>query len=254
MDVIKVLFKELVESVLVSLRRWLVSKDQSCLAIEKNGIYVIPSFYSKNKCVSLRRKVDYYLEKGENNVWCDNERADKRLYFSEGLDKEFLEFYNEPLIRNMLRQYTGIDNPKGMLLASRLDMVEGNLGSGGGWHRDSPISRQFKAILYLDDVTDENGPFQYIKKSHSKAAVIKSVLKNILVPGQYRFDEKSIKKYESATGLRGQSVTASAGSLILVDTKGIHRGAPIKKGSRYTLFCYFWAASIPEHFEKYRQC
>ena len=35
-------------------------------------------------------------------------------------------------------------------MAGKLYYKNGNLGSGGGWHRDS-FSRQFKSIVYLTD-------------------------------------------------------------------------------------------------------
>ena len=52
-------------------------------------------------------------------------------------------------------------------------------GSGGSWHRDSYL-RQFKSLIYLNDVTDENGPFQVLTDSH-KTEQIKKDKKNCFI-------------------------------------------------------------------------
>jgi hypothetical protein len=45
---------------------------------------------------------------------------------------------------------------------------------------------------------------------------------------------------------------APAGSLILVDTRGIHRGRPLyKNGERYALTNYYWHKDFPPlHIQK----
>jgi hypothetical protein len=186
-------------------------------------------------------------------VWKDNLGADNRIYFINEIDDEFDEFYRNPLIRQALRDYTGIENPAGMLLAARLDAKDGNVGSGGGWHRDSPTTHQFKAVCYLNDVNTHNGPFQYIKSSHHKLKVIAFYFRKLLKAGSYRFSDEEISDYIKATDQNVIEVTGSEGSLAFVDTKAIHRGKPIEKGSRYVLFCYFWAHNVPKHFEDLRQ-
>lgn len=247
------LMKELLESILRFYRRLLVKKnpefDTIVKALDDEGIYIEPGFLTPEQCQLYIDKIDQYIESGSSNVWRDNEDADKRIYFINTIDCDFNDFYMNPKIRKVLSHYTGTTKPSGMLLAAKIEYKDNNLGSGGGWHRDSPISHQFKAVCYLNDVDDLNGPFQYIRGSHRKLDVLTSYLKKIFQPSQYRFSDSDILNYVYKNNVNVESVTGRAGTLAYVDTKGLHRGKPLESGVRYVLFCYFWHSDIPSHFK-----
>ena len=59
-----------------------------------------------------------------------------------------------------------------------MQFSEGNLGSGSGWHRDS-LGFQFKAMVYLNDVDESTGPFEYYTSSHRKLYKLKNYFNNI---------------------------------------------------------------------------
>lgn len=221
--------------------------------LKSEGIFVKTDFYTPSECAKLRKKIDQLIDNTNVNVWSDDEGADQRVYFANDLDSDLKAFYDNQVIREVLRAYTGTSKPNGMLLASRIEYKENNQGSGGGWHRDSPFTHQFKAICYLNDVDEMNGPFQYIKKSQRKWYSITSYLKKIFKPGIFRFSEQDIKLYSKEQKQKITSVIGKEGSLVFADTKGIHRGKPLKSGFRYVLFCYFWHGEIPEQFAKLKQ-
>lgn len=251
--------KELAESLIRSAKKIVVSEKvkENCKLestnLQKNGFFVVENFLSENQCEEYVRLIDEFIDSGSNNIWSDEVGADNRIYFINTINEKFKTFYEIPYFRDVLEAYTGIKNPVGMLLAGRIDAVEGNLGSGGGWHRDSPVHHQTKAICYLSDVSNENGPFQYIPSSHSKRNVLKSYIYGIFKPGQYRFSESEIDAYLKFSNSEVLDMVAPTGTLLFADTKGIHRGKPIAEGRRYVLFCYFWDKKIPEHFEKLKQ-
>lgn len=250
-----VIVKECLETILRRVRLLKVKAQVSSVNNElaNDGIVVQSGFYTPDECRKLRGKIDEYIINQNCNVWSDEVGADKRIYFINEIDSDFEKFYENQNVRDALTRYTGIDKPKGMLLAARIDAVPGNIGSGGGWHRDSPITHQFKAICYLNDVDERTGPFQYIKGSHKKFNVVKCYLSGLFKPGQFRFKDAEISNYLSKSDLRVTEVTGQEGTLVFADTKGIHRGKPIESGSRYVLFCYFWSEEIPEHFAQLRQ-
>lgn len=249
------LVKEVVESLLRKFRKLRVRSKRSSIvdSISEDGITVLPNFIPQEQCKLLCDKIDELIESNSINVWRDNLGSDERIYFANEIDSEFNSIYENEKIRNVLRNYTGTDKPQGMLLAARIKFKENNVGSGGGWHRDSPITHQFKAICYLNDVEDSNGPFQYIKRSHNKVNTIKSCLTKIFKPGQYRYNEQEVNCYLESTDSKVISVTGEAGTVAFADTKGIHRGKPLEQGVRYVLFCYFWHNEIPHHFESLKQ-
>ena len=253
------LFKEFLESV-VRVGRKLRASNYSraalspeATALAKDGIYIRPNYLSRNVCEELIAKIDSYIESGNNNVWVDDQEADHRLYFINEVDSQFQEIFDDPYFKAVLAEHTGTQSPKGMLLAAKLVYKAGNKGSGGGWHRDSPFQHQFKAICYLSDVQEENGPFEFIEGSHRKRQVLIDCLKRFWKPGQYRFSNSEIDDYIKGSGKKVVTVCSSAGSLVFADTKGIHRGRPMLGGIRYVLFCYYWHNQIPEHFNKLRQ-
>lgn len=247
--------KEFAEYLIRNFKKLLFSKNSkfNTQPINKVGFVTFENFLKPDQCKILRDKIDYYLTEGGTNVWQDDEKSDNRIYFAENLDASFKEILTNKDILDSLAQYTGITEPSSLILAAKINAVDGNIGSGGGWHRDSPYTHQFKAIIYLSDVDESNGPFQYIKHSNSKFDILLSYFRNIFTPGQYRFSEEEISDYLNKTGKSVTDLTARMGTLVLADTKGIHRGKPISEGSRYAIFCYFWNNSYPEHFKKYEQ-
>lgn len=254
----KVLLKELVELLLRKARRLFVStnngeNEKIISVVENYGVAIEKNFISPHECERFITKIDNFIASGSSNVWQDDTKADHRIYFINEIDEDFNAFYENPKIREVLKAYTGTANPLGMLLAAKIEYKEGNLGSGGGWHRDSPVTHQFKAVCYLNDVDEQNGPFQYIRGSHRKGNVIRNYLNKVFKPGQYRFTEDEISNYLAENNKKVESVTGKAGTLVYADTKGIHRGKPVEQGVRYVLFCYFWHDKIPAHFESLKQ-
>lgn len=258
MGLIKSLVKEIIESIVRNLRKtvYLVTSSGSyqkeLTDLKSQGIHVVEDFLSEDTCEKLRNIIDEAIEAGTANVWKDG-LGDNRIFFIDTINKKMKEFYETVYFRDVLRLYTGIARPKGMLLAGRIDALPGNVGSGGGWHRDSPVTHQLKAICYLNDVDSVNGPFQYVPGSHKKNNVINSYFNRVFKPGQYRFSEEDINIYCKKADAGVRDMTAKRGTLIFADTKGIHRGKPLISGRRYVLFCYFWNKSIPDHFDRLKQ-
>ena len=135
--------------------------------------------------------------------------------------------------------------------AARAILGEWLGGSGGGWHRDDADAKQTKAILYLSDVEMENGPFQFIEGSHKPWDIYRMAFKYNFSFGQNRFTDQELEKVIQDQPNRLKTFTGKAGTLILTDTRGLHRGMPIRKGERYALTNYNWVrTAIPEHVQK----
>lgn len=249
--------KEFIESIIRNFRKMMVENNDKSVELLKqlssDGIVSESGFLTSEECTLYINKIEQLLTTEKCRVWVDDEKSDHRIYFINTIDIDFNLFYEHPRIRNVLKLYTGTENPLGMLLAAKIEYKDGNLGSGGGWHRDSPITHQFKAICYLNDVDEDNGPFQYIKGSHRKGNVLFNYVNKVFKPSQYRFNKDEIEVYLEKNGKNVESVTGKAGTLVYADTKGIHRGKPLTQGVRYVLFCYFWHDKIPEHFESLKQ-
>ena len=125
----------------------------------------------------------------------------------------------------------------GFTLAARMPFNYKNAGSGEGWHRDG-FYRQFKTLLYLSNVGNDNGPFQLILNSQKYKNLIQDMKSADLKYMQYRLTDEEINKILLKEPQRKKTILGNLGTLILVDTSTLHRGAPIKKGIRYALTNY----------------
>lgn len=218
--------------------------------LDKRGIYVIPDFISPERADELAKKTDICFETNPDLVKKESNGFDERIYGADLFtDFEFTEF-NE-FTENYAKKFYFSKKLHSFSLLGRIRSGIGNLGSGSGWHRDSPITHQFKGIVYLTDVSEANGPFQYIEKTH-KLAYIKQVLKRLNAENtKRRFEESEVENlinegivppYKSYVGKKG--------TLILVNTRGLHRGSPIKEGTRYAITRYFSTKPFKNEFFK----
>ena len=62
----------------------------------------------------------------------------------------------------------------------------------------------------------------------------------LFTTSQYRFTEEEVDAILLKVGhLKLSTLTARAGDVILVNTKGIHRGKPVEEGVRYATTIYY---------------
>jgi len=230
-----------------------LDKEEDCILseIKKKGFFVIDSFYTASECEQNRIEIDNLIKKHKNRIFKDHEDSDHRIFGADCLSEVINKFYKHPFINRFVRAHEKTLNISGLTLAAKLEYKPGNLGSGAGWHRDWAVNKQIKAMLYLTDVEEKNGPFQYIESSHSHLAVIRESALNNFEFNQNRFTDEEVNRIIERNKSKLKTFAAKAGTLILVNTRGIHRGMPIKSGTRYALTNYYWSnMPIPEHIEK----
>ncbi len=210
--------------------------------IKENGFVMIENFYSIRECQELRLKIDSYIDKKDKEglLWQDkDDKSDKRIFGAEHLSQIIMDYHKNEFIRSIAENYFRGQMTCVTTLASRLDEQEGNKGSGGGWHYDAR-NFEFKSFIYLSDVDIDNGPFQIIKKSHHFRETIKHLFLTKNDGINTRFSSRQVSKVIEKDPELYQAIIAPAGTLILVDTSAMHAGMPIRKGSRYSLFNYFY--------------
>lgn len=185
---------------------------------------VIKKELSPDECSKLREKIDeIIIENNSKKVWIDLEGADRRIF-------EF-EIGNESIIGCLkidqrikdIQIYSGRKVRAWLLMANKISEAKNNRGSGGGWHKDSAFSHQVKNIWYLSEVKENNGPFQYIKKTNR----IKKYL-------DYELNTTRFEKIEGKV----ETVMGGEGDLLVCDTLCVHRGKPVENGDRYAITLY----------------
>ena len=105
------------------------------------------------------------------------------------------------------------------------------------FHYDCDRIRWLKVFVYLNDVGVSNGPHSFIRKSH-KDSLIKCLR------DERHSDEEIFKIYDKSAEVQ---FIGPAGTVILEDTMGFHKGNPVTNGHRlifeyeYSINHYGWA-------------
>ena len=226
-------------------------KSKILKELDRDGISITPGFFTIDQIDKLKHDALKILSRTDLNIFKDDTESDFRAFGAEYFSSTIKEFCNNKEIQNTLEIYEGHKLELVFTMANRVTPKDGNKGSGGGWHRDSPSRKQTKAITYLTDVSSDNGPFQYIKRTHKPLDILKHRFKGNLSRNQKRISDDEIKQILEHSNYTVEEVEAKAGDLILVDTRGIHRGKPIISGERIALTNYYWKKREPlEHFKQ----
>lgn len=111
------------------------------------------------------------------------------------------------------------------------------------FHFDMDRIKWLKVFVYLTDVGPDNGPHTFVKASHRTGGIPPS----LLLRGYQRLTDEDVH------GAYGQGdcleFTAPRGSIIIEDTRGLHKGANVRTGPRLILQLQFsnslFGASYP---------
>ena len=207
--------------------------------LNQDGIVVISEFLNKAECDLLIEKFNDL----EPSVFVKIDN-DKRLFFTENKIKEIKSIFDKKELNFIKKKYIGLFNVSSWMLNNTFFRRK-SLGSGGDWHRDSALRRQLKFIVYLNDVTENNGPFQYILGSHRLMSKLYFSSKFNFEIGKTRFNVSEIAKNDKC-----QKITGKKGTLIIVDTSGLHRGTPIVSGDRYAITEYIFDFKLDKGYGK----
>lgn len=230
--------KYLVSSIYYGLRDLVNSPNKS---LGRKGYQVIENLLSDELCDKLVQDISNKIEIGEIS-WKDKESSDYRIMGYNHSDNEILNEIDK-LVKRNFDQYVGsLKNFKFFRMANIVIPKRGNLGSGGGWHRDSLNRRQLKLMIYLTDVSSSNGPFEYIEGSHGLA----HKLRFNLISSNVRFGA-----FEKIVHAKSRIFTAPKGTGIIFDSSGVHRGNPIDSDKRVAITYYTFSNKIPSHLEKF---
>jgi hypothetical protein len=227
-------------TLLSSLRSTHGEVDEILASIRSSGIAVVPNYWPTEKCAAARGELDRLIVQYPDAVNIFSGGSDKRMFGVEEVSSLLGEFHHDPFLRGVGEFVGGLALYNFATLGACIEATGANNGSGDGWHRDGH-GYQFKSILYLSDVTDDNGPFEFLPGSHKRwRAAFDTALGGLPPPPGTRYEPVLVDRMVSQFGIKRQHYPAKAGALLLVNTSGIHRGRPLRSGSRYALTNYYY--------------
>tara|TARA_S200000501_G_C20752942_1_gene712529 strand:+ start:183 stop:980 length:798 start_codon:yes stop_codon:yes gene_type:complete len=204
--------------------------------LRKNGYHIIQNFLNENDCKKIINEIDETIKIHSSKIWRDKKNSDNRIFGAEKISKNILSYFKNDFIKKIGENYCGFKLKNVMTMANKVIFSLENSGSGDGWHKDA-YCRQFKSMIYLNDVKDTNGPFQLVKNSNSFFNAIKTSINLNKTYPNTRFTNEDVKKISQSKNL--QTLTGKAGSLIFFDPSLIHRGAPLLSSERYAITNYY---------------
>jgi hypothetical protein len=219
--------------------------------LNRTGLFQVDGFVKRETCQELIRQFAALETERPDLIAHESNGSDSRIYGADRVAPIFGLTEETSALDRLAEQFYRTRAIPHFQMVGHIQYRPGNLGSGSGWHRDSPFSQQFKYIVYLSDVTEQNGPFQYMPGSHRRET-IERLSKYLGRPlSQYRFQEDDISALEKGGVLAPRvTVTGPAGTLLVANVKGLHRGKPLERGERWAVTRYYYRKRIPPEMEK----
>jgi hypothetical protein len=218
-------------------------RQRAALAdLRRDGYAVIEGYWPRERALETGRALEQELKDGVDRdydsgaylrFWDDRayDQGVRRLYHVDKLMPELRDFRDDPFVLDTVNGYYRLPFHPALL------MFQHNTRSNHDtryYHVDG-FQREFKSFLYLDDVDEGNGPFTYIPGTHRSH--VRRLRKQLAENGEASPTSFHADEIEGALD-REVQITGPAGTLILADVRGLHRGSPQRAGSRSVLVCY----------------
>jgi hypothetical protein len=223
----------------------LSSDEQRALAaLRRDGFAVVEGFWPREHALAVRERLEAYLEPAESRdfesgayirFW-DNRAYDegvRRLYHVERELPELAELRHDPFTLRVIEAYYGYPFHSGLLMYQHNTQSNANTR----YYHVDVFTKEFKSFLYLDDVDPGNGPFTYLRGTHRSH--LRRLKRELLWNGEGA-STTFLDKDLGSSRRREVQVCGPAGTLILADVRGFHRGSPQLERSRSALVNYLF--------------
>jgi ectoine hydroxylase-related dioxygenase (phytanoyl-CoA dioxygenase family) len=208
--------------------------------LRKEGIAVLPGFLDAEAVSAMKGAIDraiaadeYYYAAGKFAFQEPSKNISEigRLNVIDPTihSPAFIKFALNDFIRRVVNAYLGVDSLLAGIAAYRTRPTTVHPKGAFHWHYDNAYL-QVKAIAYLTDVGEEDGPFAYIPNSWKRR----------LVSATYEETRVADKDVPEGTYV---NCVAKAGTVLLVDTQIIHRATPNLRGNRDVVSIIYDAAT-----------
>ena len=231
-------------------------KILDCLKVK--GIRLIKDYYSNEKCDSIRQLCIERAEVHEDKNYDDGSyrrfdvykntgaAANKRVFHVDCFSSEAEYLKKDKFLSDLAKQYYSNGNDYSVHVQV-YERHQFHPIPVRGFHIDTFETSTFKAMMYLSDVTFNDGPNSYIIGTHKNAELRKNKEFNWGPKVGDDFDDTFEPHPTNFTRNELGSlvdewvkITAKKGSLILFDTWGVHCGtSPTQDGDRHSITNYY---------------
>ncbi|MDZ8104591.1 MAG: phytanoyl-CoA dioxygenase [Nostoc sp. DedQUE12a] len=224
-----------------------VGDRQILNTLKKDGVYVTTLADLGLDSSSELLKAAYEqlsLMEDPNNAHLDEKLP--QIYTVTGIP-EIFNWGNEKRLLNIIENYIGLPVAfHGVHL--RKDFPSKHQFGTLLWHSDAEDRRIIKIFIYLNDVEEKTGPFEYIPRSLAPVFSWKYIrlYYKLFKSGYMGIDDEDVKPVIPKSAWK--SCPGPAGTVIIVDTKNALHHGTVRTEERSALFlCY--TANPPERPE-----
>ena len=205
--------------------------------LEKEGYYLLENFLSTDECDELRsfvlqtklipksdldptNKEEFFFD--ENNLKGTIYNMDKNKILNNRISQKIL--FNKTIFfiaQNYFKSAPLFDH---LSLTISAKSKNPDSSSAQLFHFDLDKPKWLKFFIFLNDVDENNGPHFYVPKSHKNSGIVKE----IRYRGYERIEDNIVHKNYNDIKL----MTAKKGTLLIEDTRGLHKGSAVKKNYR----------------------
>ena len=243
------IFRYVVGKILYNIK-YIFYKDKN-FSLQKNGYIVLENFLPDSEFLLLRDEFNLAVE-DENFSQKYNDYGQgveaAHVYLDEKIRNKYHNLYKFSKNKKILSFFTSNELKKKLDMVVKLEKLktikndEDDLSKT--FHYDTYYNT-FKAWYYLQDVSIEQGPLNYVESSHNfslarlliewKASIKYSLLKN---KKDWKGYGASSKKYNYYNNI-SKKFTVKKNTLIFANTHGLHRrGDSIADSQRNTIHFY----------------
>lgn len=210
--------------------------------LDREGIAIVPDYLPAEQVAAMLAGADEVIRKAQEGELADRTFTIQpdivfRIGKVDELVPETRPFFEDPVIDSVMKAYL---SPRVVSFRHELEnrfglskMAQADLFHFDNWR---PIC---KAFLYLVDVDEDNAPFRFLRRSHRDGPwrtrhAIEFDADG--TSGRYgHFFPQEIRALRAQHDWEEVVCTGKAGTLILADFRGLHRGTPLKSGRRVLL-------------------
>lgn len=215
-------------------------------ALRRDGMVIVRNFLDADTIAAMRQAVP-----SESAFTVAAEGDPSLVYRDAGGIGALGPFFEHPILRETARAMISTEAIQ-LRKEIFLKIVHGDIFCFDQFPHIDTWKLRLRAFLYLEDVTDENGPTIYYKGSHRgmwrlpmEARITnwyRTDLDGFAVPEDYYlgcFWPHEVQRLVQAHGYDETICTGRAGTLLMFNGRGLHRATPLRSGQRLTLSSYW---------------
>ncbi len=225
-------------------------------SLKDNGYFIVDNFLSDEDCNNLFKfLLETELIAKTNGKIIDNKtffdsKNPKAVFYEMSKEKIFNSEISQKLVFNKFiykisENYFGsmpLFDHMSLAISAKSQLPDSYAAQL--FHFDLERPKWLKFFIYLNDVDDNNGPHFFVPKSHKNLGIVKEIRSK----GYSRIEDQIVEKYYPEI----KKITGKKGTLLIEDTRGLHKGSVVRKDFRCLALLQFNNSNFGSENHEYK--